>query len=721
MICNRETVSYRKLKNIDVDLFRRDILHSTVLNDCTGNVDELTERYVSGLSSLIDTHAPIITRVVTLRPDSPWYTESLRDAKTTRRGLERDWRKGGKKLEDRKLYRDQCSNIARELNSTKTDYYSTKVSECKHDTKQLFNITNKLLTNQQIKLPVTDNDEQLANNFGTYFEDKIDNIRINIERANQRDIDANVIPLSQVKFDRLKPTSEDEVQALISSCANKQCDLDPIPTWLLKLCITELLTLITQILNLSLSTGQFPQQFKAAIIKPHIKKDNLDVNELKNYRPVSNLHFLSKLLEKLVVIRLEDHMYQYNMHDPLQSAYKHSHSTETALLKIHNDIISSLDVSQCTVLASLDLSAAFDTVDHSTFIKRLKGLYGVEGTALHWFESYLHDRQYRVSISKSVSQTFKLKCGVPQGSVLGARLYTMYTYPLSEVIKEHNLMYHSYADDTQIYINCDNTDIAIEEAMRRLHDCITDVCCWMSKNTLKLNQDKTEFIIFSKDNHHGREYELNVGNNAITASKHIKILGVYLDSSMNLMQQITATSRSAYMHIRKINSIRQYLTESAVKTLIQSLVVSRLDYCNSLYYGLPLTSINRLQLVHNSAARVISRTPRHEHITPILRELHWLPIVKRCQFKLLVFIFKSLHNDTPLYICDELNWYTPTRNLRSASTTSLIQNRHKTVKYGRRLIDMSSASLWNALPNNIKIAANTSHFKKLLKTHFFII
>ena len=186
---------------------------------------------------------------------------------------------------------------------------------------------------------------------------------------------------------------------------------------------------------------------------------------------------------------------------------------------------------------------------------------------------------------------------------------------------------------------------------------------------------------------------------------------------MNMQKDIAGTCRSVYMHIRKVNSIRQYLTNDATKLLINSTVLSKLDYCNSSYVGLPQTSTHKLQLAENAAARVISRTPRHQHITPILNELNWLPVTKRCQLKILVLTFKVLQGQAPTYICEMFQWYTPARPLRSSSTTSLVPNRNKTVRYGKQLIDTSTAALWNSLPNNIKCARNIRHFKKLVKLY----
>ena len=174
---------------------------------------------------------------------------------------------------------------------------------------------------------------------------------------------------------------------------------------------------------------------------------------------------------------------------------------------------------------------------------------------------------------------------------------------------------------------------------------------WMSNNTLKINEDKTEFIIFNMKGKSENKYTIETGNNVIHMSKHDQILGVYLDTAMTFEKQISTTCRTAYMHMRRINSIRQYLTESATKTIIPMMVVSRLDYCNSLYNGLPMKSIKKLQLAQNSAARIIDITPRRIHMTPVLRDLHWLPIVKRCQYIILVFAYNDLHQHAQQYIC----------------------------------------------------------------------
>ena len=241
----------------------------------------------------------------------------------------------------------------------------------------------------------------------------------------------------------------------------------------------------------------------------------------------------------------------------------------------------------------------------------------------------------------------------------------------------------------------------------------------MSRNSLKLNEEKTEVTVFSKTS--SLSQPIKIGSAIVNSSSTLRILGVYFDQTLSMDQQISNTCRSGYMHLRKINSIRKFLTESAVKTLVNQTVTSRLDYCNSLYVGLPKKSVRRLQIVQNSAARLITKTPRREHISGELRRLHWLPIISRCQFKVLLITYKILHGSSPDYLCQLIDWYTPARPLRSAATPSLVPRRNNSVKYGRRKLDTAAATLWNGLPDNIRRSTSVVVFKKSLKTHLFVM
>ena len=210
---------------------------------------------------------------------------------------------------------------------------------------------------------------------------------------------------------------------------NKCCVLDPAPTWLIKECSTQLTPLITRIVNESLRSGTVPTSFKKAIVRALLKKLGLDKEVFKNYRPVSNLQFISKLLEKVVDQRFGEHLSINQLRDIWQSAYEQNHSTETALLKVQSDIAEALDSGSMVVLLMLDLSAAFDTLDHNTLVKRFEHSFGITGKALQWVSSYLTDRTQCVAVDSATSKDCTLQHGVPQGSVLGPKMYCMYTRP----------------------------------------------------------------------------------------------------------------------------------------------------------------------------------------------------------------------------------------------------------------------------------------------------
>ena len=326
------------------------------------------------------------------------------------------------------------------------------------------------------------------------------NIRTKLDENGQTCPSVNIsFPVPTTKLSEFHPVNENIVLQLIKKSSNACCELDPVSTKLLKNeCLVSLLPSIVDIINTSLKSGSFPFEFKSAYVLPLLKKLGLDKEEHKNYRPVSNLSFLSKLLEKVVAIQLKDHLSSTGLEETFQSAYRKGHSTETALLRVQNDILSAIDKGKASCLVLLDLSAAFDTIDHSILLTFMHDHLGVEGNALQWFSSYLMDRQQTVLIDDSCSTSAKLEYGVPQGSVLGPLLFCVYLIPLGWVIKKHKMDLHIYADDTQVYCYFDpKSEQTINSALQSLKACIQDIRNWMSQARLKLNDEKTEFLVIS--------------------------------------------------------------------------------------------------------------------------------------------------------------------------------------------------------------------------------
>ena len=499
----------------------------------------------------------------------------------------------------------------------------------------------------------------------------------------------------------------------------QSCELDPVPTWLLKLCSEDLLPIITHVINLSLSQSVVPGDIKEALLAPLLKKASLDHEVLKHFRPVSNLAFIGKMIEKVVAVQFKDHLIRNKLQELMQSAYRKGHSTETALLRVQNDILQAIDNNKIIMLVLLDLSAAFDTIDHALLLSRLEHRFGVKSKALAWFKSYLSERKQFVTINGVRSSPRNLKYGVPQGSVMGPILFTCYTAPLGEIIERHGLCRHFYADDTQLYIAVKpGSDLVIEEAVTRIQNCISDIAEWMATNFMKLNDGKTEVMVFGAANKIRPQVNVNIRDQDIQPSKSVRNLGVVYDPGLLMDKHITMVSRAANMHIRNIGSIRRYLSPEAAKVLVHSLVISRLDYGNVLLYGLPQTQLSRLQRIQNKAARVITRTPRRDHITPVLYDLHWLPVVWRIKFKVALYAYRCLNELAPMYLQDLVTQYHPTRNLRSEQQNLLTMPKARTV-YGHRAFSVAAPFVWNSLPIDLRLAPSLTMFKKNLKTYIF--
>jgi hypothetical protein len=388
-----------------------------------------------------------------------------------------------------------------------------------------------------------------------------------------------------------------------------------------------------------------------------------------------------------------------------------------------NDIIRSTDNGQITALVLLDLSAAFDTVDHTTLIEVLHRRFAVNGQPLIWFQSYLSDRTQTFSTSCSQSAPINVDCSVPQGSVLGPLEFISYTENISEIFESNKVIHHLFADDKQLLKSSGIQDI--NNVQQLLISCISDVRDWCSSRRLQLNATKTELIWFGSrcnlNKLSNTDLTLTVGNDVIQPVSVVRDLGVYLDSELTMKQHIRRITRSCFFQLRRLRQIRRSAGPEVTKKLVSALILSRLDYCNAALAGLPQSTIQPLQRVQNTAARLISNTGRRKHITPVLKELHWLPVNLRIKYKLCLLMHLIHTHQCPQYLQQivSLTSISATRpGLRSSSGLSYYKPWIRT-KFGERAFSVAGPAAWNSLPFSLQATINTNSFKRQLKTHLF--
>ena len=449
----------------------------------------------------------------------------------------------------------------------------------------------------------------------------------------------------------------------------------------MKECANELTPAITLIINCNLELGEMPYILKRAVFRHLLKKSGLNKNDFKNYRPVSNLTSLSKLIEKVVTSsRLQEYLNGHDFGTKSQSAYKSNHSAETALLRVLYDLLRLAPQSHPTMLVLLDLSAAFDTIDKHILIKRLKSHFGVQGIALKWLTSFMSDRFMSVAVDNNCSNPQPVNFGVPQGSVLGPILFTMYTSPLSDILNEFDSGFHLYVNNTQIYLPL---DIKSNAPFGKVEMCLSTIKSWMTMNKLRLNENQTEVLfITTRSLTEQQSTELDKLNFAgeflfLPSNEVARNLGSYFHSNLNMEHHVKSYVRRAITTSEKSEGLETSLNAHTTYMLVHAFIISRLDYCNSLLVGITKFLKKRLQKIQNKAARLITRKGEDDSKT-ILKELHWLPIEAEIDFKIACHVYKCFHGLSPPYLSELFEEYKPSRTLRSSKSNLLLEHRSQT-------------------------------------------
>ena len=297
----------------------------------------------------------------------------------------------------------------------------------------------------------------------------------------------------------------------------------------------------------------------------------------------------------------------------MQSAYRKNHSCETALLRVHNDLLLALDSGEEAVLILLDFSAAFETIRHDILHHRLQHRFGFTGKALQWLKSYMAIRSQSVLIRGKSSTSCSVQRGVPQGSVPGPTLYSLYSSPLEDLILANGFKCVIYADDTQLYSILKKDELST--VIPRLQSCLRDIKDWSLSNDLKINVEKTELLhLSSRFRKKNILPSITFNKEPLDPVQCVRNLGVIFDDQLTMQNHMSNMCRSSSYALHVIGKARKYLDQATTEKLVHAFVMSRLDNCNSLLYGLPVSLLSKMQSIQNSAARIVSRKRLHDHL-----------------------------------------------------------------------------------------------------------
>uniref|UniRef100_A0A8C5LQ70 Reverse transcriptase domain-containing protein n=1 Tax=Leptobrachium leishanense TaxID=445787 RepID=A0A8C5LQ70_9ANUR len=484
---------------------------------------------------------------------------------------------------------------------------------------------------------------------------------------------------------------------------------DQIPAMLLKISAPAIAKPVATLINESLATGYIPILWKTARVVPiHKSGDNTLVS---NYRPISLLPVMSKILEKCVYTQLRDYYQYQNYLTPDQSGFRPNHSTTTALLKVCNDIQAGMEQGNLTGAIFLDFAKAFDTVDHGILLQKLKNS-GIGDSTLTWFQSYVSDRSQFVSISDSTSLPLPVTCGVPQGSILGPLLFTIFINDLPNVCKASTV--HMYADDTVIYTSKPN----LPQLEAVLQEEFTGVEKWIANNKLFLNTDKTVTMLFgtAPKLHKLQTPHLCVGTKSIgtlTTVTSLKYLGMWLDPNLSFGPHIEKLSSKLYPKLGALYRNKSCLSPAVRKQIVQQMLMPAIEYGDVVYAAAPQTHLQKLTTLYNSFCRFVLQCNYMTHHCDMLKELNWPSLDSRRTLHLSNLVFKSFSGKLPPYLNMLLPPAVPSSyNLRSRTSTLLAIPQYKK-KMARSAFSYRAPQIWNNLPDAVKSSPSLKSLKSI--------
>ena len=681
------------------------------------NVNEFYNYFIDNFKLLYDKCFPIVTHKSRekLNGHKPWISSAIITSTRRKNILYKKWLKTKTEasLAKYKSYRNKLTQTVRAAEKL---YYTNKFEKLKDDLRGTWNIIKAVINGSSTTshpLEIIDNGNvitdpsKVAGKFNKYFVNIGPNLAKTIDKPREGHFSDYVTSSSSSMY--LTPVDSYEIYEIFHSFnSNKSCGYDEVSLKVVNAVFRYICEPLTEICNLSFVSGIFPDKLKIAKVTPIYKSDDKKV--ISNYRPISVLPIFSKLLEKLMHKRLLAYLTTKNILVDNQYGFREKHSTYMGILNLIDQVTEAIDNRSYVLGIFIDLSKAFDTINHSILLEKLR-LYGIRGTVWEWFKSYLERRSQFVQIGTSKSDVLNITCGVPQGSILGPLLFVLY---INDIVNASALFHMiMFADDTNLFLKGRDLNNLISKSNEEL----AKMSVWFKLNMLSLNIKKTNFIIFrSKNKRLIYDSDIKIDNVPVTNVQKTKFLGVIINQSLTWSDHIAAVKQKVAKSVGIIYRIRKNMPKSVLVSSYHTLVHPYLEYCNIVWGIHRSAALSQLFICQKKAIRAVTFSKWNCHTAPLFKQLNVLPVHCINDMQVGCFVYRSVNKLLPNHLCKMfvMNSSVHTYGTRTSEFLHVCQHRLTLSKHSVRCF---GSSLWNSLPNSLRLIPGFTNFKKVFKTY----
>ncbi len=697
------TKTYRVYNDESIGRYREELAATDWTNlYAHHDANECFDKLHNQLTSLHDKHFPLRNKHIKEQHSSnPYITNEIKSLIRQRNKLQRKFYK--KTITYGDAFRSLRNRISQMIRTAKANYFKSKLTEASGNCKRTWAVINTILgrkAKSSHSITATHETQSVPDVFNTHFVNISKDLAAKISQPSSPF--SSYLPNPNVNTLHLRPVTETELLNIIENSRDNAAGYDELPMQVIKKVATVLCPILTHVFNISISTGVFPEKMKLARVTPIYKSG--PSSKPVNYRPISVLISLSKLLERALYNRLMDFITENNILSPSQYGFRPKRSTETALLSFTNHVLNAFDNNSYLLCIFLDLSKAFDTVNHSILLTKLHH-YGVKGVAHTWFASYLSGRHQHVRVNGQTSTNLPVSCGVPQGSILGPLLFLLY---INDICHSSKLLHFIlFADDSALF----SSDNNILNLLNNVNKELKLVADWLSANKLTINTSKTHYIIFNR--YKKFTYPLipvKINNEILTEVTETKFLGVIVEKHLLWHKHINSIKAKVAKQCGIMYLTRDSLDRHSLLLIYNSLVYPTLIYAIGVWGGASNEALNCLVVTQKRAVRTITGLRRRDHTNNAFTNL------KILKFHDLIIMFSSL------FVYKSLNSLLDTENYFTTNNPNPHQTRNHPIYLPRTRssqtqthIKYHGAKTFNSLPPDIKSKPSLQSFKKAVK------